>query len=598
MMFTFQQPALLFLLALVPAVVALYLRAARRRAASLSTFSEGLTPSSPSVRAARIRHRWHAVGTSVGLALMIVALARPGWRPRQEILSKSGRDVVFVLDISRSMLAEDRAPNRLENMRLAILDCVKGFRGHRVALVVFAGTSAIKCPLTSDYEFFEAALRDVSPRSTSHGGTRVGDVLRKVADKLLRDDMRGFQDIVLITDGDDHDSRPGDVVDDLNTKMAGLVVIGVGAVDRGVRIPLVDPDSGGRNYVQYQSRAVLTRQNGALLQGLVQACDNGLYLDAGTRPVDLTNVYEQFAAHMGRREFTSDSIETREDEFPLFLGIAVVALLLSGAAPNVAARQRRAAVAAAASLLILASQAAAASMDGALLEARSAYDAGEFHKARELYAAVCRDAPERAEPCYNLGNSHYKAGDYTNALHAYAQALQSTTRGDLQFDCCYNIGNSLVRLAEGAFSVDAANAEDQLEEAARYYRAALELRPGSEDAAWNLECALCRREKLVQRRLLQAAMDKERREASETSEGDAARAADDEDDVTGEETDGEADDGSTRRPPASARALDLESRTLPPPNITPEQVLLEEAAINAIREKGREQTASSVKKDW
>lgn len=600
MTFAFQQPGVLPLLALVPAVVALHLHAARRRAASLSAFSESLPPSSPSMRMARIGHRLHAVGTSVGLTLMVIAMARPGWRPRQEILSKSGRDVVFVLDVSRSMLAEDRVPNRLENMRAAILDCVRGFRGHRVALAVFAGSPVVKCPLTSDYAFFEAALHDVSPRSTSHGGTRVGDALRKVVDKLLLDDMQGFQDIVLITDGDDHDSHPGNVVADLNARLAGLVVVGVGAADRGVRIPVIDRDSGARSYVRHQSRDVLTRQNGALLQELVKACDNGLYLDAGTRPVDLANVYEQFAAHMDRRVFTSDSIETREEEFPLFLGIAVVALLLSGAAPHVASRRLRSAfLGVAVSLSVLATQTAAVSAHAKLIEARRAYDAGDFRKARDLYAAADREAPERVEVRYNLGSAHYRAGDYTNALNAYVQALQLTTQRDLQFRCCYNIGNCLVRSAEDALSVDATAAEGQLEDAARYYRAALGLRPGNDDAAWNLECALLRREKLAQRRLLQAAMDKDRRsEESETSEGDKVRAADSDDDVTGEEAEAEADAMSTRPSPDRARALDLESRTLPPPNITPEEVLLEEAAINAIREKGREQAATKVKRDW
>jgi len=597
----FQYPLVLLALGLLPAVAALYFRATRRHAVSSALFTGGLPSELRAIRAARFRHRMQLTGFSIAFVCLVLALARPGWRPRQEALTKSGRDVVFLLDVSRSMLAEDRVPNRLENMRVAILDCVDTFRGNRVALAVFAGTPAIRCPLTSDYEFFRKTLAGISPRSTSHGGTRVGDALHKVADKLLLDDMEGFQDIVLITDGGDHRSRPADAVSALNDKRAGLVVIGVGAVDRESRIPIVDPDSGKQSYLQYESHDVLTRQDKELLQGLVQSCDNGLYLDGSTRPVDLANVYEQFAAHMDQRVFTTENVETYEEEFPVFVGLALLGLLIAGFAPCAAARRlERATTAVAAVMLIVFAQTVPAAGRNMRNEAHAAYERGEFAGAEELLRTACYTAAALAEVFYDHGNALYRMGEYTNAVVSYSRALAVTDHNEIQFRCCYNMGICRVLAAEDSSVEEADRAMHDLDEAVRCFRAALAVRPASEDAAWNLECALHRRQVLERERRLRAAMEKNKQQAeSESSEGHASRSAHADDDIVGQEIDADmaaamADQASSAR----AGALDLESRTLPPPNISPEDVLREEAEINALREKTGGPVSAKVKKDW
>ncbi len=595
----FQYPLVLPALALLSVVAALYLRAIRRHAASRENFAGGQPAALHVIHAAHLRHRLHVIGTSAALACLLIALARPGWRPRQEALTKSGRDVVILLDVSRSMLAEDRVPNRLDNMRLAILDCVDTFRGNRVALAVFAGTPAIKCPLTSDYEFFRNTLADVSPHSTSHGGTRIGDALHKVADKLLLDDMDGFQDIILITDGGDQSSQPTDAVSTLNDKHAGLVVSGVGAADRESRIPVVDPETGERTYLEHESHTVLTRQDDELLRSLVQSCDNGLYLDAGTRPVDLANVYGQFAVHMDQRVFTTENVETYEEEFPLFVGLGLLGLLLSGLAPYAASRRLLRATASLAALLVVSARIAPAADDGVCRDARRAYEAGDFPTAAELFTAACRVPSVPAETFYGRGNTQYRLGEYTNAIASYVHALAITSGADLQFRCCYNIGNCRVRAAEDSSVQEADRAVRDLVEAVRYYRAALAIRPESEDAAWNLECALRRRQLLEQELRLRAAMEANRKQAeSESSEGQTPQTAEPDDDVIGEEVNADMETVSDQSSSTRERALDLESRTLPPPNIAPEDVLNEEAAINALCEKIRGKGSAKVEKDW
>lgn len=116
---------------------------------------------------------------TVAAAFIIFALARPAWNLKPEKVKAKGRDVVFLIDVSRSMLATDLVPNRLERSKLAVKDCLENIKGDRVGIVAFAGNSVIKCPLTLDYGFFRMALDDLSPQSVSRGGTMLGDALRK-----------------------------------------------------------------------------------------------------------------------------------------------------------------------------------------------------------------------------------------------------------------------------------------------------------------------------------------------------------------------------------------------------------------------------------
>ena len=128
-------------------------------------------PRYSSLLSTRLRTRFSLVIIlSFGLVLAVLAIARPSWNQKEVSVSRKGRDVVFVVDVSRSMLAEDLYPNRLARARLAMLDALLVIDGDRVGLVAFAGSSVIKCPLTLDYSFFRQAVDELSPDSVSVGG--------------------------------------------------------------------------------------------------------------------------------------------------------------------------------------------------------------------------------------------------------------------------------------------------------------------------------------------------------------------------------------------------------------------------------------------
>jgi len=116
---------------------------------------------------------------------IVVALTEPKWNPQARKIKRRGRDICILLDTSRSMLAEDIKPSRLERSKIAVADLLETLGGDRIAIVTFAGTSTVKCPLTQDYAFVRMALTEISTESTGKGGTVIGDAIRKATREVF-----------------------------------------------------------------------------------------------------------------------------------------------------------------------------------------------------------------------------------------------------------------------------------------------------------------------------------------------------------------------------------------------------------------------------
>jgi Ca-activated chloride channel family protein len=273
-----------------------------------------------------MRRRWKAALVLAGFALVAVALVRPAWNPKPKQLERRGRDVVFVLDVSRSMLAEDLAPNRLERAKLAIVDCVERLRGDRVALVAFAGSAALKCPLTLDYGFFRTMLEDIGVDSIARGGTKIGDALRSVVQDVFDDQQKEFKDIILITDGEDHDSFPVRAAEKAGERGIRLIAIGIGDEDQGKRIPVTD-ERGSRSFLKDKSgQEVWTRLDADTLRKMVNATPGGKYFNVATGTIDLGAVYTQIVDTAEKKALESKTVKRYEEKFQIFLGLAFLVL--------------------------------------------------------------------------------------------------------------------------------------------------------------------------------------------------------------------------------------------------------------------------------
>ena len=185
---------------------------------------------------------------SATLLFGVGALMRPQTPGGVETVAarKVGADIVVVLDVSKSMLADDAAPNRLARAKADIAEFVDHVSGHRVGLVAFAGRAAVMSPLTTDYGFFHLVLGGVDHNAVARGGTRLGDAIHKGVDTFGAN--RGVSRLMLlITDGEDHDSFPLDAADAAVAAGVRIVAIGFGS-ESGSEISVADPTPAPSGY--------------------------------------------------------------------------------------------------------------------------------------------------------------------------------------------------------------------------------------------------------------------------------------------------------------------------------------------------------------
>lgn len=318
---------ILSLLWLVPAIIVLFAWAAymRRRVIRLFVDADILDRLVLVVNPAG--RLWKAALIVLGFVFVVIALARPAWNPKPRTVERRGRDIVFVLDVSKSMLAEDLAPNRLERAKLAITDMIERLQGDRAGLVVFAGSAVLKCPLTMDYGFFKLMLDGVSVMSASRGGTMIGDAVRKALDEAFDDQEKKYKDIILITDGEDHDSFPVEAAEEAGERGIRIIAVGLGDETHGKRIPITD-ENGKRTFITYQGREIWSKLDAATLRRMVNQTPGGRYLNVATGTIDLGDVYTKLIAGEEKREIESKTVKLYEEKFQIFVSIAIFLLLI------------------------------------------------------------------------------------------------------------------------------------------------------------------------------------------------------------------------------------------------------------------------------
>jgi Ca-activated chloride channel family protein len=261
---------------------------------------------------------------------IVVALTEPKWNPQAQKIRRRGRDICILLDTSRSMLAEDIKPCRLERSKIAISDLLETLAGDRVAIVTFAGNSVVKCPLTQDYAFVRMALADISVESTSRGGTMIGDAIRKAAEEVFDRQSREFKDIILITDGEEHEgseSFPVQAAEKAAAEGIRIIAIGLGDENEGSRIPITSPN-GEKTFLKYKGQEVWTKLGGDLLRNIVYVTDGGKFLSVrpGTT-LDLGQIYENLIASAEKRELESTTMLTYSEKFQIFVALALILLI-------------------------------------------------------------------------------------------------------------------------------------------------------------------------------------------------------------------------------------------------------------------------------
>ena len=332
--FSFVEPTglLLLWLPLLVLVVGL-IELNRSRKILVASFGKDSYPRS----AGRFR-RYSLLLFVLGSTLVAFSLSRPAWGTRESAESVRGREVAFVVDVSKSMLAEDLYPNRLDRAKLAMLDALGAIDGDRVALVAFAGNAVIKCPLTLDYGFFRQAVYSLSPSAVSRGGSMIGDALRKTLDEVFRGTNAGYRDIILITDGEDQESYPLNAAEMLAERDIRLIAIGLGDENMGKRVPVTDED-GKTRYLTYEGKEVWSKLDADTLRRMAASTPGGRYLNVSTGAFDLGEIYRTLIGSQEKKLLEERTSIEREERFQYFLLPGLILLICAALLGTAAGRR-------------------------------------------------------------------------------------------------------------------------------------------------------------------------------------------------------------------------------------------------------------------
>ncbi len=345
-MIHWDNPWALSVLGALPVVAWLLVRGERRQAQAAARFAAGeaLKRLLPPQSAWRLWVKHGAV--LAALASLVLAGARPRFGMTVEPLAQRSADVLILMDASRSMLAEDVPPNRLERAREMVRKLIEEVPGDRVGLVAFAGTAVPKAPLTADHRFVREVLDEIHPLTMPRGGTRIGDALRKALELLPPGNPEG-QAIVLITDGEDHGSAPDEAAQEAARRGVRILTISLGDPQQGARIPVRQAD-GTPGFLTYEGQEVWSRADEALLQRIA-AASGGTFLRAGQGQPAFGPAWRALLDSLVRRHLHQQRRIAYADRFQWFAAAGLFFLMLDALVYRYPPRRTKAKIVAASS---------------------------------------------------------------------------------------------------------------------------------------------------------------------------------------------------------------------------------------------------------
>ena len=321
----FEKPFYLLFLWLIPIFAVLIRWAFKRKRAAAERFLEQNMVERLFPRPSRSRAVFRGSVLLIAMAFLFLAVGGPRFGVSFEEVRRSGSDVFVLLDVSRSMLAEDVPPNRLQRAKSDIEDLLNRLGGDRVGLIVFAGKPIVKVPLTTDQGFFLDVLKGVDPNSAPRGGTAIGDAIRKALDTMPTEADRD-QAIVLITDGDDQDSMPLEAAQDAAARNIRILCIGLGDPTDGGRIPIRD-DAGNKTFLKHEGREVWSKVDEQTLREIATTT-GGLYVPASGKTFDLGQIYVTKLGRMQGNEYLVEHRQRYREQYQIFLAVSVTLLFV------------------------------------------------------------------------------------------------------------------------------------------------------------------------------------------------------------------------------------------------------------------------------
>ncbi len=320
----FAMPENLVLLGLVLVLMLFYIWSINRKKKILARFGDVwlLMKNSPHISFARQGGK--AAMLIFGVLFLVLTLSQLQCGTHMEMMKRQGVDIIVAIDVSASMLAEDMKPNRITKARQEVRGILDRLQGDRIGLVAFAGEAFIQCPLTLDYSAAELFLDVIDVGLIPRQGTAIGDAIRK-ATEAFESKERKHKVLILLTDGEDHNTNPIEAADEARKAGVKIYAIGIGS-PIGEPIPITDRAGNKAGYKKDKSgEVVVTRLDEMTLQKIALNT-GGRYYNASPGEMELDKVYDDIAK-MEKKELEGKLLMQYEDRFQYPLALAMILII-------------------------------------------------------------------------------------------------------------------------------------------------------------------------------------------------------------------------------------------------------------------------------
>ncbi|MEO6489614.1 MAG: VWA domain-containing protein [Ferruginibacter sp.] len=492
-MLQFQHIQYLILLALIPALIGLFIYALYKKRKIVSRLGDKdlvklLTASHSS---AAYLKKFLLILLAFGI--LIIGLANLRKPIGLQKVSRTGIDIMIALDVSKSMLAQDIKPTRLDRAKQVLSKLVDKLENDRVGIIIFAGKAYLQMPLTADHSSAKMYINSASTESVPTQGTVIGDALRMCAASFNAEEEK-YKAIVLISDGEDHDE--GAVKAASNMGQDGIVIytVGMGSVQGS---PLVD-ETTNQLKTDKDGNTVISKLNEDELRAIAER-SNGKYQLFQSADDIVHNITSELA-QMDERAVTDDSLVNYKSYFGWLLGAALLFLVMEifisekKIRKNTNMKMRTGLT----TFFILMSFIASAQDEEKIIkEGNDAYKKDEFAKATDSYGKAVQKNPDNAIGQFNYGNALYRSGKKDDAINSYDNSVKLLKKPEEKSNAYYNKGVVLQN-------------DKKIPECIEVYKKALILDPANEDARQNLQKAL-QQQKQEQQQKQQQDQNKEKK---------------------------------------------------------------------------------------
>ena len=413
----------------------------------------------------------------MSIVFLILAIANPQIGMKGEKIKGQGLDIMLLLDVSNSMLAEDIQPNRISRSKFFITKFLDQLKHDRVGLVLFAGSSYLQVPLTIDFTSIKMSMPIIDPANFPSQGTNIGEAVTMAGNTLGLAESKS-KAIVIITDGEDHDQEASAAIETARKNGIKVFAIGVGE-EKGAPIPV----GNGEYKKDENGNIVMTSFNRSVLENLA-SIGNGSFYHLGQQG----DIVEDVVAELNKlegKDFEDFDMSNFNSYFYWFALAALLLLFVEFMLPSLDYKQFLKNISSLVFLIFFSLSATAQTKEieaqnkksrTLIRNGNSSYQNNNFDKAELNYRKALVIDPKSKSANYNLGNTLYSQQKFQESQEYYEKSIDKNDDKLSRARAYHNMGNACFK-------------SNQLEQAILAYENALKLNPSDMETKYNLAMA-------------------------------------------------------------------------------------------------------------